>query len=86
MIITKNNNIITKACIKQGLYFLLVEPENNTINITMDILHKRFAHINKKNFRNLIKNTTSKHIYKDNLDCLNCEICVQAELPNQRNK
>jgi len=82
MIIIKNNNIIIKACIKQGLYFLPVELENNTINITMDILYKRFAHINKKNLRNLIKNTTFKHTYKDSLDCSNCEICVQAELPN----
>ena len=76
IIIIKNNNIIIKACIKQGLYFLPIEPENNIINITIDILYKRFAYINKKNLRNLIKNTTSKYIYKNNLDCLNCEICM----------
>jgi len=52
----------------------------------MDILYKRFVYINKKNLRNLIKNTTSKYTYKDNLDYSNYKICIQAELPNQRNK
>jgi len=80
------NNIIIKAYIKQSLYFLPVKPENNTINITINILYKRFTYINKKNLKNLIKNTTSKYIYKNNLDCSNCKIYIQAKLLNQRNK
>ena len=39
--------------------------------------------------RNLVKNTiTNNHYTKDNdtTACSNCDVCVKAELPNQRNK
>ena len=53
LLIMKNKNSITKGQLKQGLYFLPAVPYKDCINITMDLLHQRFAHI--KNLQNLIK-------------------------------
>ena len=55
--ITKNNKFITKATMKNGLYYLLASiphmPIHN-INSTMEILHKRFAYINPDNLKNIL--------------------------------
>jgi len=84
LIIMKNKNLITKGQLKQGLYFLPAVPYKDCINITMDLLHQRFAHI--KNLQNLIKNTITNNSYNGSNNCSNCEVCAQAELPNKRNK
>jgi len=76
--------------VKEGLYFLPAQPSIYSINITMDLLHQRFAYINKQNLQNLVKNTITNNHYKQNNNNNNtyseCEIYTQAELPNKRNK
>jgi len=73
--------------VKEGLYFLPAQPSIYSINITMDLLYQRFAHINKQNLQNLVKNTiTNNHYKQNNNNCSECEVCAQAELPNKRNK
>ena len=57
--ITKNNKFITKATMKNGLYYLLASipymPIHNiNINSTMEILYKRFAYINPDNLKNIL--------------------------------
>ena len=46
LVIIRDNKFITKANIKNGLYYLPVTLILNNINITIEILHKRFAYIN----------------------------------------
>ena len=53
----------------------------------MEILHQRFAHINKNNLHNILKNTITTEQYNNNNNnnnsCLDCEICLRVEFPNK---